>query len=207
MTTLIIARHGNTFGPEDTVTYVGARTDIPLVDSGRAQAAAIGRYLKAERLIPDAVYASALKRTQETAAIAIKETGVTNPVYTLDIFNEIDYGPDENKTRDEIIARIGPQPLKDWDLQNLPPPGWAVNPQTIIQNWTDFATQISAHNDNETILVVTSNGIARFAPYITGDYADFLKHHSPKMATGALSVFTHAAGVWTLQNWNLQPQG
>lgn len=205
MTTLIIARHGNTFGPDDTVTYVGARTDLPLVESGRTQAAAIGRYLKENRLIPDVIYASALRRAQETAQIAIKESGVSNPVYTLDIFNEIDYGPDENKTKDEIIARIGEAPLRNWDEHNLPPPGWLVDPKAIIQNWLDFATQISAHDDNETVLVVTSNGIARFAPYITGDYAAFLSSHSPKMATGAISIFKHAADEWTLQHWNLKP--
>jgi len=65
MTTLIIARHGNTFGPADTVTYVGAGTDLPLVDSGKAQAQKLGLYLKSNRFIPDVVYASALKRAQK----------------------------------------------------------------------------------------------------------------------------------------------
>ncbi|MCD8562767.1 MAG: histidine phosphatase family protein, partial [Alphaproteobacteria bacterium] len=73
MTTLIIARHGNTFGPGDTVTYVGGRTDLPLVEKGVEQAKALGRYLKDNRLIPDVVYSSLLKRTQETARIAVKK--------------------------------------------------------------------------------------------------------------------------------------
>ncbi|HRQ61108.1 MAG TPA: histidine phosphatase family protein [Alphaproteobacteria bacterium] len=90
MTTLIIARHGNTFGPGDTVTYVGGRTDLPLVESGVEQAKALGRYLREHRLIPDVVYSSNLQRTQETARIAVKESGITNPVFPLDIFNEID---------------------------------------------------------------------------------------------------------------------
>ena len=91
MTTLIIARHGNTFGSEDVPTRVGGRTDLPLVEKGREQAKAIGNYIKEHRLIPDVVYSSALQRTYETAKIAIKHSGVTNPVYQLDIFNEIDY--------------------------------------------------------------------------------------------------------------------
>ena len=52
MTTLIIARHGNTFGPEDTPTRVGARTDVPLVGSGLEQGRALGRWLKAQGLRP-----------------------------------------------------------------------------------------------------------------------------------------------------------
>ena len=34
-TRLVVARHGNTFGPKDVVTRVGGRTDLPLVASGR----------------------------------------------------------------------------------------------------------------------------------------------------------------------------
>ena len=41
MTTLIIARHGNTFDKGDIPTRVGARTDLPLVEKGRAQAKAL----------------------------------------------------------------------------------------------------------------------------------------------------------------------
>lgn len=45
--TLIIARHGNTFGPDDTPTRVGARTDLPLVESGIQQARLLGTHLRA----------------------------------------------------------------------------------------------------------------------------------------------------------------
>lgn len=205
MTRLIIARHGNTFSPGDIVTYVGARTDLPLVESGIEQAQAIGHYLRDNRMIPDVIYASALKRAQETARYAVRASGVTNPVYTLDIFNEIDYGPDENKTRDEIIARIGAAALEAWETMNAVPPGWAADPEAIKKNWLDFAAQIHAHDDNETILVVTSNGIARFAPCITGDADSFIKNHSPKMATGALSIFVFENDAWVIKGWNIRP--
>jgi probable phosphoglycerate mutase len=205
MTTLIIARHGNTFEKGDIVTYVGARTDLPLTETGREQARSIGRYLKEHKLIPDVVYASHLKRTQETAKLAVKESGVSNPVFALDIFNEIDYGPDENKTREDIIARIGEQALNEWDENNVPPPGWDVQPQRIIGHWQGFADQIAAHDDNETVLVVTSNGIARFAPHLTGDFATFRATHSPKLNTGSLSIFTYKNGKWHIQEWNLKP--
>jgi len=205
MTTLIIARHGNTFGPGDTITYVGARTDLPLVEKGRQQARAIGKYLRENELIPDVVYASQLQRAQETAAIAITESGVTNPVYTLDIFNEIDYGPDENKTKEDVIARIGEDALEKWDEQGIVPDGWQADPDEIIRNWRDFAEQIRIHNDNETVLVVTSNGIARFVPRLTGDFENFRKNHTIKLSTGAVAILKYEDNRWTVTGWNIKP--
>ncbi|MCB1530871.1 MAG: histidine phosphatase family protein [Rhodospirillales bacterium] len=205
MTTLIIARHGNTFGPGDTPTRVGARTDLPLVESGRKQARAIGKFLKDNRMIPDVVYASELARAQETAKIAIRESGITNPVFTLDIFNEIDYGPDENKPEEDVIARIGKDALKDWNEKAIVPEGWKADPDRIIRHWIDFADQVKAHDDNETVLVVTSNGIARFAPHITGDFEGFIQNHGIKISTGALCIFNFKDGNWIVREWNLRP--
>lgn len=204
MTRLIIARHGNTFDPQQTPTRVGARTDLPLVEKGRAQAEAIGQYLKANQLIPDVIYSSHLQRTIETAKIAVKASGVSNPVYQLDIFNEIDYGPDENKTEEQVIARIGKEAIEKWDKDAVVPEGWLVDPDEIIKNWIDFAEQIRAHDDNETVLVVTSNGTARFAPYITGDYEGFSKEHSIKLSTGALGILNFIDDKWQIQDWNLR---
>lgn len=210
MTTLIIARHGNTFAPDDTVTYVGGRTDLPLVESGIEQAKALGRYLRYNRLIPDVVYSSNLKRTQDTARIAIKESGVTNPVFALDIFNEIDYGIDENQPADLVKERVGEAALKAWDEYGIPPDGWDVDTGEIIENWQGFADQICAHDDNETIFVVTSNGIAKFAGFILGAGDTMhLKHCVPgilpKLATGSLGIFTHDGQGWSLKEWGLRP--
>lgn len=204
-TTLIIARHGNTFGPDDTPTRVGLHTDLPLVDSGIEQAKKMGRYLSENRLIPDTVYTSDLQRTIQTASIAIKESGVSNPFFKLKMFNEIDYGPDENKVEADVIARIGEQAIKDWDEKAISPDGWKVDPDQIIQNWHDFAEQIAAFDDNETALIVTSNGIARFAPHITGDFDGFRKEHSIKLSTGALGILKCEDSVWKCEGWNIRP--
>ncbi len=205
MTTLIIARHGNTFAPGDTVRWVGGRTDMPLVESGRMQARNIGFWLKDRKYTPEIVYASKLRRTFETAEIALPTLGARQPVFTLDIFNEIDYGPDENKTNDEIIGRIGQQALTDWAERSIVPPGWYADPDQIIANWKNFAAHIVA-DEQDCIFVVTSNGIARFAPHITGDYEGFLRTHAPKISTGAVCVFEHADNAWHLRDWNFTPK-
>ena len=205
MKTLIIARHGNTFGPGDTPTRVGARTDLPLVEKGREQARALGLYLKAQTLVPETVYASPLLRTQETAQLALEACGARVYVQTLEFLREIDYGPDENKPEDEVIARIGAQAIKDWDENAVVPDGWIVHPEAIIESWHKFADQIRAHDDNETILVVTSNGIARFAPHITGDFESFAANHTIKLSTGALAIFEYKDGAWVVREWGIKP--
>lgn len=218
-TTLIIARHGNTFESGETPRRVGLKTDIKLVEKGRAQAAAIGEYLKAHNLRPDAAYSSTLKRTIETAEIALKTAGFREPVYPLAIFDEVDYGPDENKTEDEVIARIGAQAIKDWDKDAKVPDGWNIDPQEIIENWINFGLHITkdqrendrligqpdSHPEHEVVMVVTSNGIARFAPYLTGDFEGFLEDHKIKISTGAICILEHADHRWTVKEWNLKP--
>lgn len=211
MITLIIARHGNTFESGETPRRAGARTDIPLVEKGRQQAAALGRYLKGNNLLPDEIYASALQRTKETAKIAVQAAGLSGTTVTpLDIFNEIDYGPDENKTEEDVISRIGMQAIKDWDEKALVPDGWDADPEQIIADWQNFAAQAEKAAGQEggarrTILVVTSNGTARFAPYIAGNYDDFCAEHKIKLATGALGILHYDGGKWQIKAWNIRP--
>lgn len=214
MTTLIIARHGNTFASEDTPTRVGARTDLPLVETGRLQAAALGQYLKEHQLFPDVVYSSTLQRTKETARIALQECGIKNPVYSLAIFDEIDYGPDENQTEDNVIARIGMDALKAWEEEAIVPDGWNIDPEEAINNWRNFAHEITkthdtitniVHDINETVLVVTSNGVARFAPHITENFNSFLQNNTIKLSTGALAILKFDGNTWHIQDWNIKP--
>ena len=207
ITRLIIARHGNTFNKEDTPTRLGARTDIPLVESGKDQAKKIGLFLKKNNLLPDAIYTSHLIRTKETAQIAIDQTGYKFPIYPLDIFNEIDYGVDENKTEEHVVNRIGKQAIKDWDDKAIVPNGWEFNPTDTIKHWIDFASHIKTDDEGGSVLVVTSNGIARFSPHITGDFEGFRKNHKIKLSTGALSIFEYDSDTnkWSCIKWNFKP--
>ncbi len=203
MTILIIARHGNTFERDETPRRVGT-TDLPLTETGRAQSRAIGHWLKQNSHYPEAIYSSLLKRTKETAELALKEADYKEPVYPLAIFNEIDYGPDENKPEDTVIARLGEKALKDWEEKSIVPSGWNFDSAKCIEDWKNFAHHI-VEDEQSCIMVVTSNGIARFAPYITNDYEEFLKDHKPKISTGAICVFEYIDGRWILKGWNLKP--
>ena len=206
MTTLVIARHGNTFGPDDVPTRVGARTDLPLVDSGRAQAVRLGHYLAEQALVPDCVFTSRLQRTREMASIALECCGVDREPEARDCFDEIDYGPDENKPEPDVVARVGQAAIDAWNQRAEVPSGWRVDPDGIALNWCRFADELMGQ-DVEVALVVTSNGVARFAPHITGDFEGFLGRHVPKLSTGAVGILRHAPtdDSWVVDGWNIKP--
>ena len=140
MTKLIIARHGNTFSPTDTPTRVGARTDIPLVASGIQQARNIGHYCKVHQLIPDVIYSAELKRTEQTAKHAFPDA----KLHKLACFNEIDYGPDENKPEQAVVKRVGKKAIDNWNQHAIVPTGWQVYPEQIIQDWLKFTNTIKS---------------------------------------------------------------
>lgn len=202
---LLIVRHGNTFGPGDVLTRLGS-TDLPLAESGLAQGRMLGRYLKLVKIVPDAIFTSQLKRTMQTAEQAQAEMGTTLPLSPLAIFNEIDYGPDENKPEAQVAARLGEAALKLWDAEGVVPNGWNVDPAMIIANWKSFAADTLRDHAGKTAMVVTSNGIARFAPHLTGDFAVFRVAYSIKISTGALCLFENTGKGWTCVAWNLQPK-
>ena len=205
-TRLIIARHGNTFAPGDTPTRAGCRTDLPLVPSGEAQARRIGRFLLLHRMVPDAVFAAPLKRSLDTARLALKALGMDLPVTSDDRFNEIDYGPDENQPESVVVARIGAQALRDWNEHAKVPSGWLADPCAIIRTWLAFGDACRQHWSNRTVLVVTSNGIARFAPHLTGDFEGFRARNGIKIATGALCVLRLQETRWIIEQWNIRPR-
>lgn len=204
-TTLIIARHGNTFNPGEAPRRVGARTDLPLTDSGQAQAIKLGQHLAAQGLIPAHAFSSEQQRTRDTARLALAQIQAVIPQQPLAIFNELDYGPDENMPEEDVVKRIGADALKAWDEHATPPPGWLIDVPQIIQNWRDFAARITRDYAGQTILVVTSNGTARFAPHVTGDFAAFQSRFPLKLATGAYGVMRHEGQGWQVESWNVKP--
>lgn len=191
--TLIIARHGNTFGPGEEPRRVGGRTDLPLVARGRAQGLALGRALARTSLVPERVLCSRLSRARETAALALRAAGWALPLRAVKALNEIDYGPDENVAEWRVRARIGAAALAAWERESRPPPGWHVDPAESRRRWLRLAGGLPCVS-----FIVTSNGVARFAPG--------LESRPAKLATGAYGIITRAPGEgWAVQAWNVRP--
>lgn len=192
-TRLFIVRHGNTFDKGDVVTRVGGRTDLPLSTSGRTQAEALARHFSA---IPFASARSGpLKRTRETAS-AILAAQPNPPELLTDLFlREIDYGPDENRPEDEVVARIGRAALEAWERDGTIPPGWRADTAAIIGNWQELFHELRDAPGNH--LVVTSNGIARFAL----NAAD-AQRSDAKLATAAWGVIALEGEAARVESWN-----
>jgi probable phosphoglycerate mutase len=205
MTVLIVARHGNTFEPGEAPRRVGARTDLPLTAKGIEHGRNLGVYLKKINLLPDRIYTSRLMRTRQMAEEILSVTGLQIAPEASDIFNELDYGPDENKIEDYVIARLGQQAMSDWEEKAIMPPGWSPDSQTIIAGWKDFADRMADEEPDGIILVITSNGIARFALALTGHFEETGRQFGLKMATGAFGVLEHDGKDWNVQNWNIRP--
>lgn len=223
MKTLIIARHGNTFRKGETPTRVGSRTDLELVEEERGRG--IGLYLKKLGLVPDRILAAPLKRTMGTAALAAEAAGCTCPVEPDHRFIEVDYGPDENKTEEEVKARLGAVDARAeglnpaemtaeeldargeaiidrWNAQAIVPDSWKVDVDQIVKNWESLAAEVG---EGETLLCVSSNGTIRFAPVITGDYAGFCAENDIKVATGGVCIFTSEDGkTWECREWGVK---
>ena len=193
MRRVFVIRHGNTFASGEAPRRIGSRTDIPLVESGHAQAAALANSFAGSpvRLL----LSSPLLRARQTAApIAL---AANHPLDgTRPWLAEIDHGPDEGQPEEAVIARIGAQALADWEEQGIAPDGWHVDGPARIEAWRRFFADRGEGAD----LLVTSNGAARFALIALG--------LAPrKLRTGAFGEFAvEETGRAELIRWDVRPQ-
>lgn len=193
MATIYIVRHGNTFDAGDIVRRVGRRTDLPLSQSGQAQADALGKALS--HLSFDKVLVSPLQRTRMTAnAILAAQASPPAPVIENRLI-EIDYGPDEGAAETDVVARLGEDAISRWDEQAIVPDGWQVDSDALKTAWRELLRQVEG-----TALMVTSNGVARFVLDVVGhEGAD------RKLKTGAYGVLDGEAENWRVREWNIRP--
>lgn len=101
MTELYLVRHGET--EWNRQKRIQGLTDIPLNDTGRAQAKNTGVLLARRRW--DAVYASPLSRARETAQIIAAELGLGEPTL-LDALVERNYGKAEGLDWRQVEERF-----------------------------------------------------------------------------------------------------
>lgn len=188
--TFWIVRHGNSFEAGEPPRRIGARTDLPLTAEGRAQAARLAARFAADGVTFDRVLAGPLARTRETAAIAAGR----DPEDAAFLI-EIDHGPDEDQPEAAVRARVGEGALAAWDERGVAPDGWIVDAPARLAAWrTLFARQ------EGRVLLVTSNGAARFALL-----AAALRPSSLKLRTGAWGRIAVERGMPRLLDWDVRP--
>ncbi|MCI4590361.1 histidine phosphatase family protein [Sphingobium sp. BYY-5] len=194
MRRIFVIRHGNTFASGEEPRRVGARTDIPLVDSGHAQADRLGAWFADEGISVRRLLYSPLLRARETAQAIAAATGHA-PDGVRDWLGEIDHGPDEGRPETEVLARIGAAALARWEEQGIAPDGWIVDAEARLAAWRAFF----AEQEEGVDLLVTSNGAARFALLALG-------LPPRKLRTGAFGEFVaDRDGNVRLVRWDERP--
>ena len=199
MSRILLARHGNTFGPGDTPVWVGAREDLPLVESGEAQARALGEALRDASLVPGRILCGPLKRTRRAAEIVASLTGFDGEIRIDERLKEIDYGSWGGKSNAQIEAEFGADALETWDRHHRRPAGvdWTPDENTLKAN------ALSVMQDAAQVpltLVVTSNGILRYRhAALTGPDGN------AKVKTGHVCAADVEQGTGKRLFWNEKP--
>lgn len=199
MTKILLARHGNTFGPGDTPVWVGGKEDLPLVESGKAQARALGEALAAAGLTPGRIVCGPLKRTRRAAEIVAGLTGFAGTPEIDERLKEIDYGSWGGKSNDEIVAEFGQEALDSWDKHHRRPDGADWSPDEITLKANALAAMRDAAQGPLT-LVVTSNGVLRYM-HAALSGAD----SNAKVKTGHICAADIEGEAGTRLFWNEKP--
>ncbi|MEH3108088.1 MAG: histidine phosphatase family protein [Sphingomonas fennica] len=194
MSRLVILRHGNTFGTGEPPRRIGARTDLPLTEEGRAQARRVGRYFAALGWRFSEIRTAPLARTRETAALVAAALPDAPPLTVDEGLAEIDHGPDEGLSEAAVLARLGAAAIEAWDRARIVPPGWQVDPGRRIAWWRARLAEPAGDR-----LFVTSNGAARFA------LADLPPPPSLKLRTAAWGEIVTDGTATRLVAWDARP--
>lgn len=193
-----IVRHGDTFDAGVAPRRIGARTDLPLVASGRAQAEALGAAFASAGQVFDRALAAPLARSRETLALILAAQAAPPRIETAEWLNEIDHGPDEDMAESTVVARIGAAAIAAWDHHAQPPDGWRVDAAERVAGWRALWASGAGN-----ILLVTSNGAARFAllsdPELRAQAAAL---PTLKLRTGAFGTIVCDQGRLHLRDWN-----
>ncbi len=212
---LLLVRHGNTFAPGDRIVWVGKGQDLPLVQSGQAQAEAFGQSLRAAGWLPTATVSGGLKRQVEHLEIC-SPPGSPTPV-RIEALDEVDYGHWGGLTTEEITERFGADEVTAWNERSVWPQqaGWPETEAEVRSRVHAFLAEVATGKYGERVLACSSNGLLRwFLDAVPGALDAALAAGTFKVKTGGvgrLELDTNAAEAgatpeWAVTLWNERPE-
>lgn len=205
---LILARHGNTFGPTDKVCWVGKRNDLSLVQEGFAQAERFGEAVSAVPL--SKVYCAPLQRTRQFAETALAAARQNAALLEDPRLSELDYGDWSGLTDKEITERFGQQCLNDWTHHSIWPKacGWTSSASEVTREVEEFVDQVMKDNErNANVLIISSNGRLRyFLKLVAGEFDKRAKAGTLKVGTGCAGLLIADGNHFRLELWNQAPE-
>lgn len=203
---LILARHGNTFGPGDKVTWVGSANDLPLVKSGLEQAERAAAALSRTELA--AIYCAPLLRTKKFAEIVAAQQVANQIIPIIDNrLTELDYGDWSGLSDDEIAEKFGDS-LQNWMNSSTWPSNchWASSEAEVTAEIKSLVSELEAKHGDEAVLLVSSNGRLRyFLKLIAGEFERRVANKQFKMGTGRVSLLNGHGQLYNLLSWNDEP--
>ncbi|MFI0710246.1 histidine phosphatase family protein [Streptomyces inhibens] len=197
MTDFILVRHGETVWHAEN-RYAG-RTDVPLTDHGREQAATLATWAATAGLT--AVWSSPLSRARLTAAPAADACGLTPRIDER--LYELDFGQGEGLTRDEMRRRFPEQLaafLADPVAHHLPD---GEDPRHAAERAADCLADITREQPHGRVLLVAHSTLVRvllchLLGIPLGDYRRVL----PQLHNGALTEIRIEHGQTALLSFN-----
>lgn len=207
---LFLVRHGNTFESGQTPTQIGSRTDLPLTEHGRQQAAHCAQYFT-QFPPPRALYAGTLKRQVETATIIADALYIPERLHIGEnALTEIDYGAWEGLTTEEISSRW-PLEYAEWTTAGIWPQaifgGTLQGHIRAITHWLDsLRTQYSS---DDIVVGVTSNGTVRlFYTFLEQEWKRLQDEKQVallKVKTGHFCELALYETTLEVKSWNIHP--
>ena len=206
---ILLGRHGNTFGPNDTVVVAGCSNDIPLVEKGIEQANTLADALLQGDIKPKAIYCSSLRRTKDYAQIIIQRLDLPYQSLVDTRLNEIDYGDWTGLSNHQVCTQFSEQDLQNWDEQCIWPEGgnWKGSPQETQSEVQSFASDLSKkYTEDDLVLVITSNGRLRyFLQLVDGELPKRIEDKTFKVKTGNICEIAVENESFQLIFWNEPP--
>jgi probable phosphoglycerate mutase len=189
VTFISLVRHGQT--DWNLAKRIQGSSDIPLNDTGRAQAEATGRALAGGRF--DAIYASPLSRALDTARIIAGHVGLGEPA-TLPAVAERQYGEAEGLTGEQILAR--------WP-DGAPVPG-RESREEVVERALPALRDLGERHPGENVIVVSHGGVISSLVRHVTDHA--LPAPGELIPNGSVHRFRYLDGELTLDRFNLGPE-
>jgi probable phosphoglycerate mutase len=183
VTEIVLVRHGETVWHAEN-RYTG-RSDVPLSDRGRDQAAALARWAATAGL--DAVLTSPLGRARDTAELAAQAAGHVARVDPRLV--EVDFGAGDGLTRDEMADRF-PAELEAFLAHPAghPLPGGEPGPQAVARAMPVLAEVSEAHPEGRVLVVAHQTVLRLLLCELVGVALDDYRRVFPRLEGAARTV-------------------
>jgi 2,3-bisphosphoglycerate-dependent phosphoglycerate mutase len=189
-----MVRHGETAW--NAAGRVQGQLDIPLSDTGLAQARAVSRALAGEHF--DVLYSSDLVRVQQTAAptAAVLQKGIVFSERLRErhygIFQGMTYAEARERMPEEFLRFKNKDP--DYDFQT------GESLQAFNLRVMSFVKEMLEKERGRNVLVFTHGGVLEVL-YRYATKRGLSRPRDFEIPNAALNRFEHAAGAWQVQCW------